>query len=187
MLIKKISAAAAAALAFGSGGAAMAGEFGVSNSYGHSWRHGTGNSYVNYVTNIQTTEDYDFEAGKEVWTITGGGSLSVTETETPAVASGGCNNGFGNGDQCAPGNSNFNNNAENAGGDGGQGEGGETADGGGSTTSIAGDFYFSQAYEWAGIEGSGTRTSSTEIEGGATEVYSFGSTNFTHRVSAFAN
>ena len=187
MLIKKISAAAAAALAFGSGGAAMAGEFGVSNSYGHSWRHGTGNSYVNYVTNIQTTEDYDFEAGKEVWTITGGGSLSVTETETPAVASGGCNNGFGNGDQCAPGNSNFNNNAENAGGDGGQGEGEVTAGGSGGSSSIAGDFFCSVAEESANIEGAGWRGEYTTIEGGANEVYSFGSTNFTHRVSAFAN
>lgn len=186
MLIKKISAAAAAALAFGSSGAAMAGEFGVSNSYGHSWRHGTGNSYVDYVTNIQKSENYEFGAGKEVFTVTGGGSLTVTEFETPPTATGGCNNGFGNGDQCAPGNSNFNNNAENAGGDGGQGEG-ETTAGGGSGSSVAGNFFFSVANEWAGLEGAGYRTEETTITGGAREVYSFGGTNFTHSVSAFAN
>jgi hypothetical protein len=187
MLIKKISAAAAAALAFGSGGAAMAGEFGVSNSYGHSWRHGTGNSYVNYVTNIQSEEWYEFEADKNVLTITGGGSITTTETPETPVATGGCNNGFGNGDQCAPGNSNFNNNAENAGGDGGQEEGEVTAGGSGGSSSIAGDFFFSVAEESASIEGAGWRSERTRIEGGANEVYSFGSTNFTHRVSAFAN
>jgi len=49
--------------------------------------------------------------------------LSASQAIAQSAASGGgrvkCNNGFGNGDQCAPGNSGANNNAENAGGGGG--------------------------------------------------------------------
>jgi len=45
--------------------------------------------------------------------------LSASEAIARSAASGAgkqkCNNGFGNGDQCAPGNSGPNNNAENAG------------------------------------------------------------------------
>lgn len=42
-------------------------------------------------------------------------SQAVAQSAASGAGSQNCNNGFGNGDQCAPGNSGPNNNAENAG------------------------------------------------------------------------
>lgn len=79
-------------------GSAFAGEIGVTNSYGHSFRNGTGTTNIEWRTNSQTTEQTSYGAIK---------------LETSAYNQ---NNGWGNGDQDPPGNSGPNNNAENGGG-----------------------------------------------------------------------
>ncbi|MFZ9243187.1 MAG: hypothetical protein ACO295_08295 [Sediminibacterium sp.] len=61
-------------------GSAFAGEIGVTNSYGHSWRTGTGQTNVQWVTNSQLDEQSVSIAGKiettTSETLTGAGGLS---------------------------------------------------------------------------------------------------------------
>ena len=79
-------------------GSAFAGEIGVTNSYGNSFRNGTGSTNIQWTTNTQLSEQTSY------------GSIKL---ETSSVNN---NNGWGNGDQDSPGKSGGKNNAENGGG-----------------------------------------------------------------------
>lgn len=97
-MLKSISYAIVSAIVLS--GSAFAGELGVTNSYGNSFRYGTGTTNIQFNTTSQLSENSTAAAIK-------------LEKSTFNGASG-LNNGFGNGDQDAPGNSGGNNNAENA-------------------------------------------------------------------------
>jgi hypothetical protein len=148
-MFNKVSALLASSLVFT--GPVFAGELGVTNSYGHSFREGTGTTNIQWTTNSQLTEQSVF------------GAIKIEKSSFDGKE----NNGFGNGDQDAPGNSGGKNKAENAGG------------------SLAGSFTDKAL---AASFGFGTRnyTEDTSAKGVTDEVYSFGSTNFTHSVGVFS-
>lgn len=137
---------------------AFAGELGVTNSYGNSFRYGTGITHIDWQTNSQTTEQSSYGAIK---------------LETSSYRGGNLNNGFGNGDQDPPGNSGGNNNAEN-----GRRRGGEYS----RPTDPFSDRSFSASF------GFGTRNynETTNVTGNTVENFTFGSSNFTHSVGVFS-
>lgn len=78
-------------------GSAIAGELGVTNSYGHSFRHGTGTTNINWSSNSQVTEQ------------SASGAIKIERTSFDGSSN--TNNGIGNGAQNPPGNSGGNGNA----------------------------------------------------------------------------
>ena len=128
------------------GSSVIAGEIGVTNSYGHSFRSGRGTTDIQFQTNSQLLENSSY------------GSVKV-ETSSYGFGEG---SGPGNsGNTPAAGNSNSQNHLNNL---------------------QYGDSVFSRS------QASGTRNyrENTNVTGNTNEVYSFGSTNFTHSVGAYA-
>jgi hypothetical protein len=186
-------------------GSAFAGEFGVTNSYNQGWRAGTGSSWSAYTANIQQTENYNFLSAKLDCSYYGGGSGYDAASDSGSgifevISSNGGgsngNNGFGNGDQDAPGGSGPHNNAENAGGGGNSGGSSSNTNtatqtpsgfnGAANTATGGGADYSVRSIAFAMTSGTGTRTEDTNVIGGSQEVYSFGSSSFDHSVSSFA-
>lgn len=159
MTIKnKILSALVATMAFS--GSAIAGELGVTNSYGHSFRYGTGTTNIQFTTTSQLTENST------------AGAIKI-ETSTFNQNSAGANNGFGNGDQGAPGNSGNANNAENANA------------GSGTLQDLVGSFS-DRAFAASINYGTRNYTENTTANGTTNDQYTFGSTNFTHSVGTFS-
>lgn len=132
-------------------GSAFAGEIGVTNSYGHSFRNGTGTTDIQWTTNAQLTEQTSF------------GAIKLEKSSF----NGNENNGWGNGDQDAPGKSGDKNKAEN----------------GGGQTSVP---FSDKAFAVSLVFGTRNYAEDTKVTGSTAETYSFGSTNFTHSVGAFS-
>lgn len=78
-------------------GNSIAGELGVTNSYGHSFREGTGVTNIQFQTNSQTTENSSYGAVKFEKSSYDGGSTQVTSPgnsgNTPGNGNGNGNNG----------------------------------------------------------------------------------------------
>lgn len=140
---------------------AFAGELGVTNSYGSSFRYGTGVTHIDWTTNSQTTEQ------------SGYGAIKVERSRFNGETTFNPNNGFGNGNQTPPGNSGGNNNAEN----------GNGGNGGVSQPQVP----FSDSAFSASL-GFGTRNynETTNVTGNTVENFTFGSNNFTHSVGVFS-
>ena len=124
----------------------LAGELGVTNSYGHSFQTGRGTSNVQWNTNSQLTEQSVF------------GAIKIEKSTFNQ------NNGWGNGDQDAPGNSGENNNAENG----------------------LGSNYTDRAFSVSFGFGTRNYTETSTARGNTRQEFSFGETNFTHSVGVFS-
>ena len=165
-MLKTISYALASSLVFA--GSTFAGELGVTNSYGNSFRSGTGTTNIQWTTNAQLTEQSAFGAIKLETSSYNGGS--------------GFNNGWGNGDHDAPGHSGPHNHAEN-GGDKDKGKGKDKDNGG---LPNPGSSYGDRAFAASLAFGTRNYTENTSVTGTTEETYSFGSSNFTHSVGVFS-
>ena len=132
-------------------GSAIAGEIGVTNSYGNSFRNGTGTTNIQWTTNSQLSEQTSF------------GAIKLEKSSFDGKG----NNGWGNGDDDAPGKSGGKNKAEN----------------GGNQTSVP---FSDKAFAASLVFGTRDYTENTQVTGSTAETYSFGSTNFTHSVGAFS-
>ena len=141
------------------GASAFAGEIGVSNSYGHSWRAGTGQTTIEWNTKSQVAENSVSVAGKidrsSTTSVTGGGSISSG------------NGGWVDGDDKDKGK-------------------GNDKDGGSTAGGLGGSLSQSNSFAFAGSYSTRNYTEDTSVSGNTQEVYSFGQTNFTHSVSTFA-
>jgi hypothetical protein len=73
-------------------GNSIAGELGVTNSYGNSFREGTGMTNIQFQTNSQTTENSSYGAVKFEKSSYGGGSFETPSSNAP----GNPNNNGGN-------------------------------------------------------------------------------------------
>lgn len=136
---------------------AFAGELGVTNSYGNSFRYGTGITHIDWQTNSQTTEQSSY------------GAIKVERSRFNGETNFNPNNGFGNGDQDPPGNSGGNNNAEN-----------------GRRNSRPRDQFSDNAFSASFGFGTRTYNETTNVTGNTVENFTFGSSNFTHSVGVFS-
>jgi hypothetical protein len=136
--------------------AAFAGEVGVTNSYGHSFRSGTGTTTIDFVTNSQLVENAAGLAGKIEHSYAGSFSGGYTQPTVIKQDGDDKDKGKGNDKVVVPG-------------------------------SAGGTYSYDESLAVAGSVYTRNYQEQTNVQGQTREAYSFGSTNFNHSVSTFAN